>query len=104
MDKLIDKHVYNIGSSYTPVITPISTIDHTTNKQHQLLSSGILIGLYGLGFVLILLIVIVIICFTCYMWLKRRKRKAAKMMRTTNVLDIKENDAYGIILEHIHRY
>ena len=93
-----------IGSTYTPVITPNSTIEYTTNKQPQLLSSGIIIGLYGFGFVLILFINLVIICFTCYMWLKRRKRKAAKMTCTANVLDIKENDAYGIILEHIHRY
>ena len=44
MDELIDKRVYNIGSTYTPVITPNSTIDYTTNKQPQLLSSGRLTG------------------------------------------------------------
>ena len=105
MDELIDKHVCNLGSTYTPVITPNSTIDHTTNKQPQLLSSGIIIiGLSGLVLVLLLFIVLVIICFTCYMWLKRRKRKADKMMCTANVLDIKENDAYGVILQHMHRY
>ena len=105
MDKLIDKHVYNLDSTYyTPVIIPNSTIDHTTNKRPQLLSSGIIIGLSGLVLVLVLFIILSITFFTCYMWLKRRKRKAAKMVCTTNVLDIKENDAYGVILEHIHRY
>ena len=105
MDKLIDKHVYNLDSTYyTPVIIPNSTIDHTINKQPQLLSRGIIIGLSGLVLVLVLFIVLIIICFTCYMWLKRKKQKAAKIVCTANVLDIKENDAYAVILERIHRY
>ena len=88
MDELIDNHVYNVGSNYIPVITSNSTIDLTTNKGPQILSSGIIIGLSGLVLVLVLFIVLLIICFTCNMWLKRRKN-AAKMVCTANVLVIK---------------
>ena len=84
------KHVCHLGSTYTPVITPNSTTDHNINKRPQLLLSGIIIGLSGLGLVLVLFIVLVITCYTCYLWLKRKKRKAAKMVCITNVLDLKE--------------